>query len=86
MLSNAAVRNDTQWYVMKRKTSHSKSLLRNLLEGMGLVLVLYPEDSYRLPSEAGFSEDIENLRSDARKIASDLRKTTARYHGQIDYR
>lgn len=48
----------------------------NFLEGMGQVLVLWPDDDYLRPQQGEDAlADYRNLRGDMGRIAKDLRKT-----------
>jgi hypothetical protein len=48
--------------------------MKNILDGMRQVLVLWPEADYVLPSRGDFRKDNGNLRSDAGRVAEGLRK------------
>lgn len=61
------------------------SFLSNLIEGMRQVLVLYPDRTYIRPKRGDFQKDYDNLRSDAGRVARDLREGVAKY-GEADYR
>lgn len=59
--------------------------LRNLLAGMGRVLMLAPERDYVRP-ERGFARDAAALRGDARRVGDDLKLGLDRHGQQIHYR
>ena len=63
----------------------SKSILKNIIDGMASVLVLYPENDYQRPDKLGFSQDAANLRADFNRVATDLRNTVLK-HGENYYR
>jgi hypothetical protein len=59
--------------------------LKNWLDGVGQVLVLYPEQGYFRPQRGDFRKDAAALRSDAAKIAKGLHKNVSE-HGKINAR
>ena len=63
----------------------NKSILKNIIDGMANVLVLYPDSDYIRPDRRGFSRDAANLRGDFKRVAGDLRKTVLEY-GEDYYR
>jgi len=48
--------------------------IKNILDGMRQVLVLWPESDYVRPSRGDFRKDNSNLRSDVGRVAEGLRK------------
>ncbi|MBI4680408.1 MAG: hypothetical protein HY753_04160 [Nitrospirae bacterium] len=62
---------------------HMGKYLKNLLQGISQVLILYPDDNYVHPSKGDFRNDNKVLRKDANQIAKDLNKTIQKYGQQI---
>ena len=60
-------------------------LLKNILDGMQQVLVLWPDVDYVRPSKRGFRSDVELLRQDAERVSRGLRKV-ALENGKIYHR
>ena len=48
--------------------------LKNLLDGMRQVLVLWPHSDYVIPSRGGFRQDAANLHGDYKRVAAGLYK------------
>lgn len=62
-------------------------IIKCFLEGMGQVLVISPDRSYRSP-KAGFERDSIRLKSDAAKLGSYMRMkvNAAKHDEQANYR
>jgi hypothetical protein len=69
--------------IKNAKMNSSKSILKNIIDGMANAFVLYPDSDYIRPDKRGFSRDAANLRGDFNNVARDLRKTTLEYGQQI---
>ncbi|MBI5178809.1 MAG: hypothetical protein HZA04_06075 [Nitrospinae bacterium] len=55
------------------------TLLKHLLEGMGSVLVMFPDDSYQKPSRNGFAHDMKRLKKDSNAVSRIIRLKTSTY-------
>lgn len=60
-------------------------LIKNILDGMRQVLVLWPDEYYVRPSRQSFRADVKLLRQDAERVSRGLRKVTLEY-GKIYHR
>jgi hypothetical protein len=58
-------------------------LLKNLLDGMRQVFVIWPENDYVRPAHGDFRKDNDNLKADAARIFSGLRSNVKKQsHGK----
>lgn len=49
--------------------------LKNIIDGVRQVLVLFPSETYVRPSRTDFRKDVKVLRQDSKRVIRDLNKT-----------